>query len=264
MYKLIASDMDGTLLRSDRTISDETRNAIMNIKEKGVLFVLCTGRPLIAVEKYNKLLNLNCPVILYNGAQIFDFASRKVLFEKYLDFEYAKFVWDEGCKKKLEIYVWADNELYTNFVNDKVYDYTIESHAEIHKLNDIRDLKGKNITKVLWDEEPDKIKIFIKEFDAINFFEKVNYCTSMPYYLEFFNLETSKKVAIQKLEEIYNIKREEIIAIGDGKNDIEMIKYAGLGVAMDNATDEVKKYADVVTKSNNDDGVLEIIKKYIG
>ena len=264
MYKLIASDMDGTLLRSDRTISDETKNAILKIREKGVIFVLCTGRPLIAVEKYNKMLNLNCPVIIYNGAQIFDFASRKVLYEKYLDIEYAKFAWDEGCKKSLEIYVWADNELYTNFINDKVYDYIIESHAEIHKINDISDLSGKKITKIIWDEEPDKIKKYIKELDEIKLFEKVNYCTSMPYYLEFFNLQTSKKVAIQKLGEKYNIKREEIIAIGDGKNDAEMIEYAGLGVAMENASDDVKKYADVIAKRNNDDGVLEIIKKYIG
>ena len=263
MYKLIASDMDGTLLRSDRTISEETKEAIRNIKDKGAVFVLSTGRPLIAVEKYNELLNLNCPVILYNGAMIFDFSNRKVLFEVFLDFEYAKYIWDEGNKKKLEMYVWANNDLYTNFINDKVYDYIVESHAEIHKLDDIKDIKGKNITKIIWDEDPELLKRYIKELDEIKFNEKVNYCTSMSYYLEFFNKETSKKVAIQKLEEIYGIKREEVIAIGDGKNDMEMIKYAGLGVAMDNAIDEVKKVAKVVTKSNNEDGVLEIIKKFI-
>ena len=263
MYKLIASDMDGTLLRSDRTISEKTVNTIRSLKQKGVKFVLSTGRPLVAVEKYNELLELNGPAIIYNGAQIYDFASKKIIFEKYLDFADAKFIWDEGLKRNVEMYLWAENVLYTNLVNDRIYEYTGESRAAFKKLENINEISDKKVTKIIWDDSGDIIEKYVKELDEIGFYEKVNYCSSMLRFLEFFNKDTSKKVAIQKLEEIYNITKDEIIAIGDGNNDIEMISYAGLGVAMGNADDKVKSIAKIVTTTNDEEGVLNVIDKYV-
>ena len=263
MYKLIASDMDGTLLSSERTISERTIKAIRELKAKGVKFVLCTGRALPAIKKYQDILKIMEPVILCNGAEAFDVANNKVIFQKTIDFESAKCIWEEGVKRNTEIYFWAGNELYTNFLNDKIYDYTDDHHTEFKKLTDFDTVKDKKFLKFIWDDTPENISRYKKEMDEMGLCDKVNYCTSMAVYLEFFNKETDKGAAIKELQKFYNIKREEVIAIGDGNNDIEMIKYAGLGVAMGNAADSIKNIADYVTSTNDEDGVYEVINKFV-
>lgn len=263
MYKLIASDMDGTLLSSKRTISEKTIKAIRELKAKGVMFVLCTGRALPAIKRYQDMLKIVEPVVICNGAEAYDVANNKVIFQKNIDFESAKCIWEEGLKRNTEIYFWVGNELYTNLLNDKIYDYIDDHHTEFQKVTDFDTVKDKKFLKFIWDDTPENIIRYKAELDKMGFREKVNYCTSMAIYLEFFNKETDKGAAIKELSKIYNIKREEIIAIGDGNNDIDMIKYAGLGVAMGNAADNVKSVADYVTSTNDEEGLLEVINKFV-
>lgn len=130
------------------------------------------------------------------------------------------------------------------------------------KYENIEELIGKGINKILWYDEVERINEFQKELQG-KLSSTVNFHTSQPFFLEFVDVNASKAIALEKLGEYYGIKREEMIAIGDGFNDLSMIEYAGLGVAMENAPSEIKEAADFVTLSNEDDGVAYVIEKFI-
>jgi Cof subfamily protein (haloacid dehalogenase superfamily) len=115
---------------------------------------------------------------------------------------------------------------------------------------------------MLWYDDIERINSFERELHG-KLGPSVNFHTSQPIYLEFVDRNASKAIALEKLGQYYNIKREEMIAVGDGFNDLSMIEYAGLGVAMENAPDEVKKAADFLTLSNEEDGVAFVIEKFI-
>jgi hypothetical protein len=121
---------------------------------------------------------------------------------------------------------------------------------------------AKGINKLLWYDEIERINAFEKEMhDLLG--PSVNFHTSQPFFLEFVDVNASKAIALEKLGAYYGIQREEMIAIGDGFNDLSMIEYAGLGVAMENAPEEIKRIADYVTLSNENDGVAYVIEQFI-
>lgn len=253
-YKLIAADMDGTLLNSRGIITDKTQNAIKAVKEKGVIFTICTGRPIQGVEFYINMLNLDCPVITYNGAMIVIGKTKEIIFEQGLMSEDARIVLALGKEFKTTIIVWSGNKLYANVLNERVQDYKRIAAIEPILIENEDEIIQKGITKILWYDDVDKIDLFqnvLKE----RLQDRVNFCTSKPVFLEFFDNRVSKAVAMEKIGEYLGIKREEMIAIGDGFNDLPMIEYAGMGVAMGNAPEEIKTKADYVTLSNDEDGI---------
>ena len=118
-------------------------------------------------------------------------------------------------------------------------------------------------TKILWIDTEEKIKKIQEELPG-DAFSQVTFCTSQTTYLEFFNSQVSKAKAMERLGQLFNIRQEEMIAVGDGLNDLPMIEYAGLGVAMENAPDGVKESADYITaRTNNEDGVAEVLEKFV-
>lgn len=261
-YKLIAVDMDGTLLNSKGEITEKTMAAIRNAVDQGIILVISTGRPIQGVEKYNGLLDLRGPVITYNGAMIVDAPTREVLFRQELSRDDAKRIWELGRKYDTTMCIWSNNQLYSNQWNDKIHDYKKLSGVEPILIKDFDTLSEQGITKILWYDEVKRVGEFLNELSP-EMFSEVSYCTSKPSFLEFFSSKVSKSVALEKIGEIYNITREEMIAIGDGLNDLGMIQYAGLGVAMGNAEEEVKKHAQLVTKTNDEEGVRVVIEKYL-
>ncbi len=261
-YKLIALDMDGTLLNSKKEISDRNIKAIGAAQEKGVIVVIATGRAVQGIEKYNSVLKLKNPVIAYNGAVIFDLGTNKTIFEKSLELRDAKKIIEKGRDYNTTMCIWSKNQLYVNELNDRVKDYKKLSGIEPILMQNEDILCSQGITKILWYDTVERIEGFYTGFREDSF-EKVGYCKSMPYFLEFFNKEVSKAVAVAKIAEIYGISPYEIIAVGDGENDVAMIEYAGLGAAVTNADNMLKAKAKIITKSNDDDGVAEVIEQYI-
>lgn len=262
-YKLIAADMDGTLLNDNREITTKTIMAIKDAVASGVIFTISTGRPIQGVDKYNNLLNLKAPIITYNGAMIVTSDTREVLFSKTLLYKDALKILDIGNELGITMCVWAQNKLYCNIHNHLVDDYKKLSDVSPNIIDDYDALAKSGITKILWYDQPDiisNVQIKLKDF----LFDKVTYCTSKPTFLEFFNSEVSKAEAMKIIGTIFNIKREEMIAIGDGYNDLSMIEYAGLGIAMANAPEGVKQKSDYTTESsNNNDGIAEVIEKFV-
>ena len=130
-------------------------------------------------------------------------------------------------------------------------------------INDINALAAQGVTKVIWYDDLEHMADLQAAVNSDSIREHINYFTSNPLFLEFVDKKCSKALALERLSEYYGIHREEIIAIGDGYNDLPMIDYAGLGIAMGNAPEEIRQKADAVTLSNDEDGVAAAIELYI-
>lgn len=260
-YKLIAIDVDGTLLNEKNEITQKTRNAVKLCKEKDVMVCISSGRPVQGIEYINKSLDLDSAFIAYNGAMVAD-NKRNIIYEKKLCAESAGKVIELGEKYNTTIVVWLDNILYTNKINERVKDYEKISNVNAKVPNDMFSVIKNGVTKILWSDEVPVINDYLSHVGRF-LPEDINFHTSRPYFLEFVDKNASKGIALNKLRIYYGIKQEEIVAIGDGFNDISMLEYAGLGVAMDNAPTAVKEKADYITLSNDEDGVSHVIEKYI-
>lgn len=261
-YKLMAVDIDGTLLDSKGNLTEETRNAIKLGVEKGLVFTIATGRPIQGVEYLIEMLNLDLPFITYNGAMVVMGKSREVLYEQKLSAVDAKAVIELGNKFDATIIVWKDNALYINRIDEKSEKYKGISGVEPILIEDVDTVIKEGVTKIVWYDEIEKIEIVEGEVGKY-LGSNINYHTSRPYLLEFVDKNASKAIAMKKLGEHFDIKQSEMIAIGDGFNDLSMIEYAGLGVAMANSKAAIKEKANYITLSNDENGVAAVINKFV-
>ena len=159
--------------------------------------------------------------------------------------------------------IWSDNKLYGNQLNERIYKYSQAANVTPILMPSIDELLSQGITKILWYDDTSKIQQIEKELQETAPFQSITFCTSKPFYLEFFSSKVSKAAAIDRIGELYGFTQAETIAIGDGFNDLSMIEYAGLGVAMGNAQPVVKESADFITKSNDEDGILHVVNLYM-
>ena len=261
-YRFMAVDIDGTLLDSNSRLTEANRAAIRLAAEKGLIFSLSTGRPVQGVESIINTLQLDSPVITYNGAMVITGRSREILYEQKLSAADAKNIIELGNERGCMVAVWAENRLYVNELNDKALQYSTIAGIKPQRIESVESLVENGVTKVLWNDEPAIVEKYQDEIGSY-LSGNVNYHTSRPMFLEFVDIKASKALAMEKIGERYGIKREEMVAVGDGFNDLSMIEYAGLGVAMGNAKDAIKQRAGYVTLSNDEDGIAHVINKYI-
>lgn len=258
----MAVDMDGTLLNASKEISPRTAQAIKKAVAQGFLFTLCTGRPIQGVEKYSTSLGLKAPLITYNGAMIIRSDTKKILYKQELLPEDIHRILKFGRDYNTTMCIWSGNRLYGNVLNDRIYAYKRNAGLEPVLLEDEELLIRQGVTKILWIDTEERIQQMQKELPA-QAFSQVTFCTSQTTYLEFFNSQVSKAKAMERLGQLFGIRQEEMIAVGDGLNDLPMIEYAGLGVAMENAQAQVKARAQYITSSNEEDGVGKILEKFV-
>ncbi len=262
MYKLLALDIDGTLLKTDGTVCDSTLESLERVKKENVLVTISTGRPIQGVYQYIELLNLKAPIITYNGAMIIDSKTNNVIYEQQLNREDAKHIIELGLTYDANLIIWSDNKLYVNRLNDYISSYQKLSGEEANVIDDYEIVYNQGVTKIIWANEPEALTHFQKDIQGkVN--GSVTYCTSKSHLLEFFDARVSKAKALEFIGKHLNIEKDEMIAIGDGNNDIDMIKYVGMGVAMENATEKVKSVANYITTSNNDKGIYNALEKLI-
>ncbi len=261
-YKLVAADMDGTLLDSNGNITVKTIAAIKRAAERNVIFTVSTGRPIQGVEKYNHALSLDVPFITYNGAMIVMGRSKEIIYQQNVESEDARRVLRIARELGTTFIVWSNNQLYANVLNEQVHNYKKLSAVEPIEIEDDEMLIKQGITKILWINSAETL-IHYQDFLKDKLPDSISYYTSKPIYLEFVDSRVSKATAMKRLGEYFGISREEMIAVGDGYNDLSMIEYAGLGVAMENAPDEIKAKADFVTLSNDNDGIAYLLEKFV-
>ena len=263
-YKLVALDLDGTLKNSNNEITEKTREALIEIQKQGVKIVLASGRPTPGLRHEAKELELEkyCVYILsFNGARVVDVKTGETVYEQTLTIDEATRAYQRAKEFHLACMTYEDAVIVTEDIDDEYV--CVEA-----RINDIKkkcvtsfvdDLKDP-IHKVLLTGKPEYVASIEEEFKQ-PFGETLSIYRSAPYFIEIMAKGIDKAASLDRLAQSLGIKQEEVIAFGDGFNDLSMIEYAGLGVAMDNAVEGVKERADVITKSNNEDGIAYILSQ---
>lgn len=257
-YKLIASDMDGTLLNDTNEVTPAVRDAIKKAQDKGVYFTVSTGRPIQGIERYLDILDGDIPVISSNGALMITAHTRRILLRTEISHSAALDILKRGIEEGAVVAVWSGELLYSS-KPDSDYSSFYKDLSNIDTL-DISLLPDADVTKLIWLMTPERVIDLQKSYVPP---KGVQSKSSGEYFLEFFSSDAGKDKALGVLAEHLGIDASETIAIGDNYNDMEMLRFAGLGVAMDNAADEVKKSADYITVSNNEDGVARVIEQFV-
>lgn len=266
MKKIIFMDLDLTLLKSDRTVSEGNKKAVHDALDAGNYAVIATGRAVPSIRHIREMLDFyghGCFVAAYNGAQIYDCEKDKMIAEFPLSTECARYLYEEADKWRIHIHTYSDHFVVAEHVSRVLLDYTHRSETP-YKLEPREKSLQRVLPKVLlMHESHPYLAAFQKahqkwaEGRANNFF-------SDPFFLEYCSPKASKGDAVRFLCSYLNLPEESSIAIGDEENDISMIRAAHLGVAIHNATDEVKQAADVISKADHEhDGVAEVIREYM-
>lgn len=265
MYKLIAIDMDGTLLNDHHEVPENVKSALHQAKKQGIKVVLCSGRPIGGMRSYIKQLSLDEDgdyAIAYNGAFVQNTYSNEVVAELSLKHDDLQNLYDHSLELNTPMHFFDVNGLYTP--NADISEYSVlESYLNkiplgYRQVSDVP--KDISIPKIMYINKPEKLTHTIQALPE-SLKDQYNIVQSSPYFLEFVHPSASKGNAVSKLAELLGIKQEEVMCIGDNGNDISMIEYAGCGVAMGNAIPEVKAVADFETLSNNEGGVAYAIEK---
>ncbi len=266
-YRLIAVDLDHTLLDSNSLISARNKQAIRKAVEMGVRFVIATGRMFKTSISYLDDLELNedMPMINYHGAMIEKSKSREIIYHRPLANKIAVAVAEEAERLNCHVSVFIGDNLYIDDESEYSDYYRsltgidLQAVGNLSRFLTVREADPSKMSIIRWDGQIDSIETGLSE----KFGDRLSILQSRPYFLEITDREATKGQALRWLAEHENIRREEVIAIGDGHNDLDMVAYAGLGVAVANARGRVKQAADLVTSSNNEDGVAEVIEKYV-
>ena len=260
--KLLAVDLDDTLLNEECVVSEANKQAIQEAVARGVIVTIATGRMFESAQKIAKEISLDVPLIAYNGALVKSAISEDVLMEMCLDEEPAQAVLDLFREKGWYVQLYRGDKLYVDVVTDDTRDYENRVKTKAVAIGDAMYTDPKNILKMLAIDDVDKLD-YVEKTVQTTFAGKIFAPRSRARLLEIVNAKVNKGEALRFVAEHFGIDREEVMAIGDSNNDIAMLEYAGIGVAMDNASPRVKEVADVMTKSNEEDGVAEAIRKYI-
>ncbi len=261
-YRILATDMDGTVLRDDKTISRETTKAIREFREAGGYLIVSSGRPYPALTGYLKELEPNAPMVTYNGAKIVDPVDGHPLFEENMLEEDAVRIMEEGEKRGHTVIVWTNDILYGNELNKNMEIYVYGTDTIPLRYESREFFRGRRVTKIILNDDPTKIAVTMKDMETVGLVG-TTWATSGPEYLEFYSSKVSKALSVDRVAKMLGLSRNDVCAVGDGRNDLEMIKYAALGVAMQNAPEDVRIQADFVTESNESDGVAKLIRTRI-
>jgi Cof subfamily protein (haloacid dehalogenase superfamily) len=261
-YKMITIDVDDTLLNDDRLVTPATKAALGAAVQHGVVVTLATGRMFASAKQIASQLNMNVPLITYQGSLVKNLLDEKVLYERTVPEDVAKFLFNYADHNNLHLQAYREDRLYAKIANDKIKQYSEVARVPYYVETDFHKLASNPLTKLLFFEDPQVLeeveRDLIKQLGS-----SVHITKSKPYFLEIIHKEATKGHAVKFLADYYHCDLSEVIAIGDSWNDHEMIEVAGLGVAMGNAVESLKQLADFVAPSNNEDGVKHVIERFI-
>ncbi len=265
MYKLVVLDIDGTLVNSDKIITEKTKEYIKKATEKGAKIIIASGRTpygILPLAKEIELEKIGGYILAYNGGMCINCETMEVLYETDIAHTEMPKIYEYAKEHNIPLMTYNKDNLYISTEETKY----IELEA---RLNNLKVIKSDDFVKDITFDFPktlftDDGEILAKHEPIIReMLPHLEVFRSEPFFLEICPPNIHKATGIAKVIEILGIKQEEVIAIGDGFNDVTMIKYAGLGVAMGNAHDDIKAIANHVTLSNDEDGVCKVIEEFI-
>ncbi len=259
MIKLVATDIDGTILVPEGEFTQEVKSCIRKLCEKGIKVVLVTGRMNAAATKIAKDLGLETPVVSYQGGLVV--ANGKKLYERYLSEEQTARVLEWALNERIHINLYNDDVLYSEKECYEVQRYCNNLHTEF-TVKPFAKIRKDKINKLLAIDysNPERISNYEKELQKI--FPDLYIVKSTPYFLEFSNPEASKKCAVEFLQNYWGLEKEEILTIGDQNNDIALLQAGGLKIAMGNATEELKAEANYITDTVFNNGFVKAMEQF--
>ena len=264
--KLVAVDIDGTLLNNQKEITPEVFSAVQDAKAAGVKIVIATGRPIAGVQKLLEELELNQPdnyVVTFNGGLVQDTVTGQELiketltYDDYLDIELL------GRKLGVHMHAITKDGIYTanrNIGKYTVYESNLVSMPIFYRTPE--EMADKEIVKCMFIDEPEILDAAIEKIPA-EFYERYSINKSAPFYLELLKKNVDKGSAITHLAEKLGLTKDETMAIGDEENDRAMLEVVGNPVVMENGNPEIKKIAKYITKSNDESGVAHAIRTWV-
>ncbi len=262
MIRCIAIDLDDTLLRSDLEISNEDKTAIRQAIAAGVKVLLASGRMVSSMRRYVEELQLDVPLIAYNGAIIREAISGQTLYHRPVPLEHALTLIDAFRAADIHLNAYVDDQLYMDQLTVWGERYAANAGVPPHPVGDL---------KAFLKEPPHKM-LGVGEVEAIDRIQAqlrteygaaLQFVKSKPTYLEILAPGVSKGLALQELATTWGLDRGEVMAIGDAPNDLSMVEWAGVGVAIGNAAAVVKERADLIVADHDHNGVAEAIQRAV-
>lgn len=260
MIKLIATDMDGTLVKSDGNISDEFPEIFKKLREKGIKFVVASGRQYYKLrENFNEYSD-DMAFIADNGTMVM--YKEEELYSKELNYRQVKEI-----IKKIEhmenthLVLSGKKKAYLDTNKKEIIDEIEKYYKEYEIVDDLETIDDEILKIAVY--HPKNIEDLYNEYFSPHFGDKAKVSVSGEFWLDVYSKDTDKGIALKMIQEKFNIKKEETMAFGDYFNDTPMLKEAKYSYAMENAPEEFKKDANFIAKSNDENGVIEAIKEKI-
>jgi Cof subfamily protein (haloacid dehalogenase superfamily) len=268
---MVAIDLDGTLLTTDKQVSLKTIKTLQKVKEQGVTVVIATGRPLLGLDTVIKDVPSSPYILTTNGARVGNLETGEVILERLIEHEVVLRIFEilerYDCVKEIfyggQGYIAQDefDRIHLYHKKPEMCEYVRKTRKPVPNiLGYIREYGG-SADKAQGIFNNMEIRQQVWQ-DLYNLGE-LNLVDSYHYNIEINAKGVEKGSSLKFLAERLGILQEEVMAIGDGSNDVWMLEYAGIGVAMENAKDEVKEYANVITTSNDEEGVVKVLEEYI-
>lgn len=265
--KLIVLDLDGTLTNDEKKITPRTKKALMDAQQNhGVKIVLASGRPTFGIAPLAEELNLKEYggfILAFNGCRIINWQTRDIISDQMLSPDVMPYLYDCSKRTGFPILTYQGEDIVTECPEDK---YVLEeariNKMPIRKMDNFLEEVKHPINKCLIVGDPEPLHELELEM-AEHLKGVMNVFRSAPFFIELVPLGIDKAKTLEVLIKQMGISREEVMACGDGYNDLSMVEFAGLGVAMENAVEGVKACAQYITASNNEDGVGLAVEKFV-
>lgn len=263
--KALILDIDGTLTNSRKEITPATRAAIQNLMKSGKKVILASGRPTPGMRRYREELELSKYggyLLSFNGARIVDCSNEMVVFQKTLPLKLLPDLYSFAKENGCGLITYLGEEVISAFPADRY----VEIEATINGLpirvvDNFPEFVNFDINKCLMTAPPEIAENLERQLQE-RYGSKASIYRSEPYFIEVMPLNVDKATSLDQMLPGIQISREEIVCCGDGFNDISMIRYAGVGVAMGNAQAIVKEAADYITDTNDEDGLVKVIHEF--
>ncbi|MBQ9233441.1 MAG: HAD family phosphatase [Lachnospiraceae bacterium] len=265
--KILILDIDGTLVNSKKEITPKTFDAIMHIQDMGHIVALASGRPYPGMKQFVEKLEMDKKggyAIAFNGGMIVDCKTGKPVIQKCIPNRFIKPLYEYALDNNIGMVTYKDDMVITGTEMDNYMQYEARlNFMPLKRVKDFISFVDFDMVKCLMTAEPN-IKAPRCEMELKKIFApEINVFRSEPYFIEITTNGVDKSTTIPELLKLLDIPREKSICCGDGFNDVTMVKYAGVGVAMANAQQIVKDNADYITGSCEEDGLVEVIEKFI-
>lgn len=264
--KVLVLDIDGTLTNSQKDISPPTKKGIINTMERGHKVILASGRPTYGMRRYEQELELDKYggyLLSFNGGKIINCRTGEVVYQRTLSFAMIPSLYEYAKRNRCGLITYFGDNIISAFEPDEYIELEARINGmEIKVVDNFKKYVDFDVNKCIMTAPPEHATVCEKELNE-KYGDILSVYRSEPFFIEIMPKNVDKATSLDKMLETIGLTRENAICCGDGFNDITMIEYAGVGVAMGNAQPAVKKVADYITETNDNDGLVQVINEFI-